>query len=101
MRNLFTGDENRKSMKLLQKMQQQEDFAYEQELLRRREQELNDEAIARELQSQLDTDPNSSSSETGHSSSNNSYSPSPPPLPNKPLAYSSFGNIYIYIHLKK
>jgi hypothetical protein len=78
MRNLFDTRKENKSIKLVKKLQEEADKEWENEITRRREQELNDEAIAKELQAQLEQDNTSRSSV-----------PSPPPLPTKPRAYNS------------
>ena len=87
MRNLFDNKKENKSLKLVKKLQQQADLEWETEVQRRREQELNDEAIAKELQRQLeDEQQRGSSSPTAVVTINSS---TPPPLPIKPRAYNS------------
>lgn len=90
MRHLFDTRKEHKSIKLVKKLQEEADKEWENEITRRREQELNDEAIAKELQAQLEQESSSSSSSpftTDNSSSN--HANSPPPLPTKPRAYNS------------
>ncbi|KAL7336271.1 hypothetical protein PS15p_201627 [Mucor circinelloides] len=83
MRHLFDTKKEHKSIKLVKKLQEEADKEWENEINRRREQELNDEAIAKELQAQLELE----------SSGNGSSANSPPPLPTKPRAYNSSINI--------
>ncbi|KAL0137181.1 hypothetical protein V8B55DRAFT_1546156 [Mucor lusitanicus] len=93
MRHLFDTRKEHKSIKLVKKLQEEADKEWENEITRRREQELNDEAIAKELQAQLEQESSSSSSSpftTDNSSSN--HANSPPPLPTKPRAYNSVSN---------
>lgn len=79
MRHLFDTKKEHKSIKLVKKLQEEADKEWENEITRRREQELNDEAIAKELQAQLELE----------SSGSGSNANSPPPLPTKPRAYNS------------
>ncbi|KAG1079875.1 hypothetical protein G6F42_023568 [Rhizopus arrhizus] len=83
MRHLFDTKKEHKSIKLVKKLQEEADKEWENEITRRREQELNDEAIAKELQAQLELE----------SSGSGSNANSPPPLPTKPRAYNSSINI--------
>ncbi|KAK4513112.1 something about silencing protein 10 [Mucor velutinosus] len=85
MRHLFDTKKEHKSIKLVKKLQKEADKEWENEIARRREQELNDEAIAKELQAQLEQE---SSAANGSNRAN-----SPPPLPTKPRAYNSSTNI--------
>lgn len=88
MRNLFDTRKENKSIKLVKKLQEEADKEWENEITRRREQELNDEAIAKELQAQLEQD-----------NGNSSSVPSPPPLPTKPRAYNSSVNSKYFLVL--
>ncbi|KAI8645311.1 hypothetical protein BD408DRAFT_429839 [Parasitella parasitica] len=81
MRHLFDSRKENKSIKLVKKLQEEADKEWENEIVRRKEQELNDEAIAKELQAQLEHETNSDSA------------PRPPPLPIKPRQYNSSINI--------
>lgn len=87
MRHLFDTKKEHKSIKLVKKLQQEADKEWENEITRRREQELNDEAIAKELQAQLEQESSSAAGNTN--GSNHPISTSPPPLPTKPRAYNS------------
>ncbi|KAG0180271.1 hypothetical protein DFQ28_001507 [Apophysomyces sp. BC1034] len=99
-----------KSVKLQKKLQLEEDKQWKEELDRRREQELKDEALAKELQAQLEAEeeggggsahipspvstPASPPASAGPSASfhvDSSPEPAfrPPPLPVKPVAYHS------------
>lgn len=98
---LFESRKEQKSIKLVKKLQEQADLDWEKEVQRRREQELNDEAIAKELQAQLQDERTTSSAvETTVTTTvteatnapavlTRTYSSSPPPLPTKPRAYNS------------
>ncbi|KAI9247078.1 hypothetical protein EDC94DRAFT_366829 [Helicostylum pulchrum] len=61
---LFESRKEQKSIKLVKKLQEQADLEWEKEVQRRREQELNDEAIAKELQAQLQDERTTSSAAT-------------------------------------
>lgn len=95
---LFDTRKEHKSMKLVKKLQEQADLEWEREVERRKEQELNDEAIAKELQEQLQDErsrtpmPVTSSPPPPRISSSNSL---PPPLPSKPRAYNSSSKYFI------
>ncbi|RCH99541.1 hypothetical protein CU097_011165 [Rhizopus azygosporus] len=84
MRNLFDIGKERKSLKLVKKLQEEAEIEWEKELARRREQELNDEAIAKALQDELERE------ETTNRDASNPFTPSinPPPLPTKPREYN-------------
>lgn len=92
MRHLF-GKEHKeqKSMKLVKKLQLEEDQKWQEELQRRLEQEEKDAAFARELQEQMGTDNNTSASPPPPTSPLTIMPTtlSPPPLPIKPTAYNS------------
>ncbi|GAN03882.1 hypothetical protein MAM1_0050d03338 [Mucor ambiguus] len=88
MRHLFDTRKEHKSIKLVKKLQEEADKEWENEITRRREQELNDEAIAKELQAQLEQE-----SSAGNNGSSN-HANSPPPLPTKPRAYNSSINTH-------
>ncbi|KAG2200301.1 hypothetical protein INT47_000294 [Mucor saturninus] len=87
---LFDTRKEHKSMKLVKKLQEEANLEWEREVVRRKEQELNDEAIAKELQAQLE-DENTSNPIVAPSSPppRLSLNASPPPLPSKPRAYNS------------
>ncbi|SAL95303.1 hypothetical protein [Absidia glauca] len=92
MRHLF-GKEHKeqKSMKLVKKLQLEEDQKWQEELQRRIEQEEKDAAFARELQEQMGSDNNTNASSPPPTSPL-TVTPtvlSPPPLPVKPTAYNS------------
>ncbi|KAF7728425.1 hypothetical protein EC973_006103 [Apophysomyces ossiformis] len=96
-----------KSVKLQKKLQLEEDKQWKAELERRKQQELKDEALAKELQAQLEAEAEEqrhtpipsptittpTSPRTGTSFFVESVSPElpmrPPPLPAKPIAYHS------------
>lgn len=98
---LFDTKKEHKSIKLVKKLQEQADLEWEKEVARRREQELNDEAIAKELQAQLEDEERGSSSTNSPFTatattttsptrpSTSSSSNSPPPLPTKPREYNN------------
>ncbi|RCI02181.1 hypothetical protein CU098_011958 [Rhizopus stolonifer] len=77
MRHLFDHRKEHKTLKLAKKLQEEADREWEQETAKRREQELNDEAIAKALQAQLEQEQQSPIHNV------------PPPLPTKPRAYAS------------
>lgn len=85
---LFDTRKEHKSLKLVKKLQEEANLEWEREIVRRKEQELNDEAIAKELQAQLQDENNSAPVVTPPRLSSNA---SPPPLPSKPRAYNSSG----------
>jgi hypothetical protein len=95
---LFDTKKEQKSIKLVKKLQEQANLEWEKEVQCRREQELNDEAIAKELQAQLEdeerhaSNSNSPFTATTVTTNNNtsSYSSNaPPPLPTKPREYNN------------
>lgn len=104
MRHLF-GREHKeaKSLKLVKKLQQEEEEKWKEELARRREQELKDEEMARKLQEEFEAEQRQSSASQGvdpdspvvtaspvagsSGVSSPTPSPNPPPLPSKPAAY--------------
>ncbi|KAI8341164.1 hypothetical protein BC941DRAFT_201941 [Chlamydoabsidia padenii] len=91
MRHLF-GKEHKeqKSVKLVKKLQLEEDKKWQEELQRRLEQEEKDAAFARELQEQMASDTTSPSSTSPITLAGSSPTVlSPPPLPVKPTAYNS------------
>ncbi|KAI8077835.1 uncharacterized protein BX664DRAFT_343600 [Halteromyces radiatus] len=105
MRHLF-GKEHKeqKSIKLLKKLQLEEDQKWQEELQRRLEQEEKDAAFARELQEQMSAEESTTTPTTitTTNSTTTNISPvsspiamtssslsSPPPLPVKPIAYHS------------
>lgn len=91
---LFDSRKEKKTILLAKKLQEEADKEWENERNKRREQELNDEAIAKALQAQLEleeggnsntaTNPFQSSLPSFHTSSS-----SPPPLPVKPKEYNT------------
>jgi hypothetical protein len=100
MRGLFDTKKEHKSIKLVKKLQEEADKEWEKEVQRRKEQELNDEAIAKELQAQLEQEQRQAPSTTLPTTRNDSTNPfvsSPPPLPTKPRAYNSASNGKIYL----
>ncbi|KAI8060721.1 hypothetical protein BC940DRAFT_311413 [Gongronella butleri] len=114
MRHLF-GKEHKeqKSLKLVKKLQLEEDQRYQQALQERQTQEEADAAFARQLQAELEAETNGSSSPAAAVSpispvgalapvspvaaapspaprpASSSISHTPPPLPSKPTAYAS------------
>ncbi|EIE87986.1 hypothetical protein RO3G_12697 [Rhizopus delemar RA 99-880] len=90
MRHLFDIKKEHKSLKLMKKLQEEADKEWEKELARRKEQELNDEAIAKELQAQLEQE------EEQQQQQQQQVQPTPPsrppPLPLKPQAYNQLSN---------
>jgi hypothetical protein len=100
MRGLFDTKKEHKSIKLVKKLQEEADKEWEKEVIRRKEQELNDEAIAKELQAQLEQEASSSSTTlpVTRNDNNNPFvsTTSPPPLPTKPRAYNSARNGIVY-----
>lgn len=92
MRNPFDSRKETKSLKLVKKLQQQADLEWEKEVARRREQELNDEAIAKELQAALEDEQRQESNNNSPFTTTTTTATSsltPPPLPTKPRAYNS------------
>lgn len=72
----------------MKKLQEEADKEWEKELARRKEQELNDEAIAKELQAQLEQE-----EEQQQQQQVQPTPPSrPPPLPLKPQAYNQLSS---------
>lgn len=100
MRGLFDTKKEQKSIKLVKKLQEEADKEWQKEVTRRKEQELNDEVIAKELQAQLEEEQRQASRSslpgtpvTRNDNTNPFLSPSsPPPLPTKPRAYNSANN---------
>ncbi|KAI7907687.1 uncharacterized protein BX663DRAFT_491732 [Cokeromyces recurvatus] len=91
MRHLFDSRKEQKSLKLVKRLQEEAEKEWELECQRRREQELNDEAIAKELQAQLEEEERQQSSSLS----------SPPPLPVKPSAYNNNSNSTSSLPAKK
>ncbi|KAI8967687.1 hypothetical protein BDF20DRAFT_917297 [Mycotypha africana] len=93
MRNPLDIRKEHKTIKLAKKLQDEANKEWESELKRRREQELNDEAIAKELQAQLEEESRTTASPSSTATLNMppgmAQNSSPPPLPAKPTAYNS------------
>ncbi|CAO3700877.1 unnamed protein product [Rhizopus stolonifer] len=81
MRYLFDTKKEHKSLKLVKKLQEEADQEWQKEVAKRKAQEENDEAIAKELQAQLEQEQDKNNPFTQSSSP-------PPPLPVKPQAYN-------------
>ncbi|KAI8889702.1 hypothetical protein K501DRAFT_88174 [Backusella circina FSU 941] len=102
MRHLFDSEKSKKSIRLVKQLQDLEDKAFEIEQRKKRQQELDDEAMARAMQAELESESSSTSppptaatytSPTINTSPVNHSPPSrssnaPPPLPVKPQAYN-------------
>ncbi|KAG0945699.1 hypothetical protein G6F57_005455 [Rhizopus arrhizus] len=73
----------------MKKLQEEADKEWEKELARRKEQELNDEAIAKELQAQLEQE---QQQQQQQQQIQPTPPPRPPPLPLKPQAYNQLSN---------
>lgn len=109
MRHLFDSKKENKSLKLVKRLQEQADLEWQTEIQKRREQELNDEAIAKELQAELEDEQRRNSSTTSPTSisppiTTTTSAPSishsnnltPPPLPTKPRAYNSSSKPFLF-----
>lgn len=71
----------------MKKLQEEADKEWEKELARRKEQELNDEAIAKELQAQLEQEQQQQQQQVQPTPPSR-----PPPLPLKPQAYNQLSS---------